>query len=374
MKKNFVLILIPAVVFVFACTLPSSIEVKGNPKLRFSANMDLGNMLIGSIEDALRDSGDLEAFKCTQTTNQTFVIYNEIFEESINIASVLGGSFSGDIQNPSEITLHSATSQKLDLDLSGAKEELFKNFNLKSVKSKLLISGSGLVEIVKIDFTISGKTKTGNNFEQNGGFAADQWIHKTTLPNVGLEFDLTEDIKNDEIPQVYYEIILPKDVVVPSALLTVEQTIKAELVIWLPLEFEADTGGADLKFPGDFLGGKDDLFGRRAADEEGSLTAMIKSLDLIIEMNKSPFEGALLIVNSAAGPFKIMNTLQGNSLDIPFNAADMEKINSLDYYPFTPAFTIHFDEGQTLAFPREFRTTAFCFDAVIDFIISLDKL
>jgi hypothetical protein len=87
-------------------------------------------------------------------------------------------------------------------------------------------------------------------------------------------------------------------------------------------------------------------------------------------MNKNPFQGNTLIVNSTGG-LEIINVLNGNSLDFPISEENMKKINTPEYFPFVPKFKIRFNKDGILSIPRVFSASYIRFDASISYIYDL---
>lgn len=381
MKKIYIPVIMLTAFAVLTCDIPSSIRIKGNPKLRFSANMDFSDLFSENVESSF--DGDLEIFSNTKTKNQTYVIHMELFEEDLDDSidtdtgnfNILGDSF----QTLAREDLSDGDIEAISLDgINDLLNDFLFGFSFKSVNAALLVSGSDIVKILSIDLKLDGiSIGEMSGFSPNGGFNKEAWTNSICWPNNSVKIDLTEHVNKGKDLSFSYEVFIPQDTIVPKNWLEDnDKKIKAELVIWLPMEFIAGNkckdAGADILFPDDFFGGGD-LFFRKELKEDGDpFTDMIQSLNLIIEMNDNPFEGAVLIVRST-GDLEIRNTLKGSAMNFIVNEENMAKINQSEYFPFAPKFTIHLNSGSVLELPQNFKINTICFDAMLDYTYNFQE-
>ena len=395
-KAPLFLPVIAAIMAVFACSLnlsmPEKIQIKGSPAVRFAANMNLSDMFSDMIEDGLTSGsdGDMLILPCTQPNTKTFIIYISLFkDDEIELDTPLqelpdfedlpeGVEFDpGDyMDTPEDLIL--AQDDVSVINFAEVKE-LLQGFEFKEVTGKLYISGTEVVNSLR--FNLSDGTPTGFNKDITGFNEAclftEKWAEELTKPpSGGREIDLTDLInnainsENGEL-NFFYEISV-NDSFHPS--LADNAKMKAELVLWLPLDFIAGDDGADIKFPENFFGdGDKDLFGRESSGGSDSLTDIFESLRIKIDMNTSPFAGGTLTVKSGSESSEILITapLNSNSLDFGIDDANMTKINSADYFPFVPKFKVHFGKGGELKIPVSFMTTAVYFEAKMKYTYDL---
>ena len=389
MKKPYIIPFALIILVIFACTIPTSFEIHGSPKIRLSANYNLSEMfaemITGGFTSGIEGS---EILPCTNTDIQTYIIYMDLFKGDLNISDFFpiplnppsGYSF----PVPEDTVLIPYSDSPVTLPLAGIGEYIG-NFEFSAVKSKVYASGSDISTIVSLELKIgiSGeeieeieeeKINTNNNSPSGRENWGSEYTGRTE-PAGGEEIkSLTTQLNRQENLDVYFSIFIEKDKMLESDWFD-DSSIMIEIVLWVPLEFVAGEGGAVLMFPDNFWGeAGSDLFGREIAEENNSLTQIIKNMNLIIEMNRNPFEGATLVVSST-GNLEIVNGISGNSMNFMITEENMEKLNSVDYFPFVPKFTLNFaqynrstDTGGKLSFPRDFRLTTICLEAEIIYI------
>lgn len=378
MKKACIFTLILIAVFVFACTLPSSIEIKGNPALRFYSKIDLSEMFSKMITDGFSNDGDgAKALACANTSIQTYIIHMELYSGELSLNTHFPPS-SGDqtVTTPINDLVTSTVPMKLPLK---SMEGFLENFELKSVETKLYVSGSKIAEILSVELKVTDEhqmTEYGTesvDIKNSRSSGYETWGNSytgTTLPGYGDKVTMFSQLLNEQDDfDINFGININPGKTIKQEWINNSQNVKVELVVWLPLEFIAGDE-AYLNFPDDFFDDENDLFGRETADEDNSLTQMIKSLRLSIEMNKNPFQGNILIIDSSGG-LEILNVLNGSSLDFPISEENMNKINTPEYFPFVPKFRIRFSKNGILSIPRDFSASYICFDASISYIFDL---
>jgi len=381
-KKASVIIIALTALAVFACTIPSAFEIKGSQSAKFSANMDFSEMFSGSVLDSFNsDDENFKILSCANSKYMTFIIYLPLFDEVIDSAlddAVYGLLPSDGIYKISgDKQMASGSSSAVSL---GGTEDYLAGFDFNSVKSQLYISGSDIAEYLSITIGIDGDSFsikksggfvfTGSGFDEEKwkNFSDEEWEALSDPNKGGKEIDLTKAMKNSAALAFDYNVIMEDGMEIPIGITGNENSIKAELVIWLPMEFiaSAEDGGV-LIFPNDFMGGENDLFFREEAGTgDDSITKIIKKLNIDIEMNKSPFDGALLVINSTGG-LEITNELSGGSISFGISEENMAKLNEPEYFPFIPKFNIYFKKDEIMAIPRDFRITYICLNADFEY-------
>ena len=375
-----------ALSMLFACTFPSSINIKGSPSLRFSANMDFNKLFSDSIKEAFSSSdSENTVVECTNTKYQTFIIHLNLFTNQIGIKLFDATEHLGGDANDNFTTI---LDEKLsDNSTDGTPdpislESLYKNlegFQFKEVNSRLFISGSNIVGELIIELAIGNEKLTLNRdtgfVPSESGFNESEWEKFTALPNRGESIDLTNVMNSGQDVEIEYDIILPGGRTFPVDWVYEEAKIKAELVVWLSLELtaknECEHEGADLNLT-DFIGDmEDDFFGRESADGEGSITNFFESINLAIEFSQDAFNGATMYIESDKGskPINISYKLTEKQLNLKFDEETMKKINDPAYFPFTPKIFIHFDKGGDLHIPRVFKSNFLSFEAKLNYTV-----
>ena len=398
MKKIYVLLMMVFAAF-FACTLPSSIEIKGSPKLRFSANMDFSNMFNGMMSDAFGSgasgsgtSGNITQQDCVNVPDvQTFIIRMEILNDDFPLeidhptepTIVIVDGVTIELKPPDngkytldeklELASTSSTGgEPISVPLSSLAEVL-NGFEFKdSVKASFYISGSDFINIVNVelDFGDEKVEISGIDARASGIDTTSDFYTETKIPEGGhiIEGFAEKFLNAKNDLEVTFDIFCPEGETIDLAWFNEEKkatvTVVAELVIWLPLEFVApEPEGADLNFPASFFDG--------AGQFVKSSTEFMKSLKLDIGMNTNPFKSATLIVQS--GDIDIQNPLGAKSLLFNISEDDMEKIKAQGA-SFSPTFSIHFNKGGELVIPRNFKITTVSLVAYLDFVKDLGEM
>jgi len=160
---------------------------------------------------------------------------------------------------------------------------------------------------------------------------------------------------------VHLKIVLPSGTSFNTSLLGEDVDVTTELVVWMPLEFQADLSyGASILLPDEEFEGIGDFI--------DSLTDMMESLSLVVGMNSNPFSQGILIMEDEG--LKIMNPLGVNSLNFIINESDMKRIENLKR-DFKPKFSIYFAPGTSLVVPRRLQTTTVSLVAKLKYLIEL---
>jgi len=361
---NFLVSVIVFVVF-FSCNfndykLPTALEIYGNPELTFSAKKDIGALLEEQLEN-----NDFDLITCTNTSIRTHIFSQSIFTDGFNLSKPSYFPEDGIATINADYPID-ANDITIKIDFS----EVLPGFELKPVKARLYIYGSNLNEKIKIEIT--GEDFNFNPFDFNKESVSfnNNMFSGTGLPGrKGDELTLT--LSGEQT--IHFSVIIPEHTEVDSALF--KETLKADLLIWLPLEFVASPGDAQILFPEGFLFSGGDLFGRGKPDDSNPISDFIESLELSINLKENAFKGRELIIWSQPGlteldPDKdiiIRRTLTENAFIIPFDSETMKKINDPANYPFSPRFLFEYEKDEELIIPREFVSTEFVFKAKVNF-------
>jgi len=390
-KVYFFTAIILAISLLSTCTIPTAVEIQGTPHLRFSAGMDFSEMFSDIMTESFPD--DAKVVACENTTYQTYIIHMNLFGEDGNEIGVNLNTETAGFPIPDGINIETTDTKTISdsdgdvsppepISLEGFTENL-KGFKFKKVLSRLYISGSPIVEQLRIKMKFGTDEHTldmeNQGFEfHESGFNEEKWKKEFTafanLPSHGEEIDFTGLIGAGNDIEIKYEVILPSGRTFPASWVTAgaSANIKAELVVWFVLELEAGSGGADLSLD-EFMGDdpNSDLFGRDSADEEGSMTQYFESIKLGIELSQEAFKGAEIILasNSGAKLLEVKNKISGKVLEFGFDEATMKKINDPAYFPFAPNFKIHWDQGGELKIPRDFKANYLSLEAKIKYRI-----
>jgi hypothetical protein len=375
---------------IFACTIPSSIEIKGTPSFELAVDMDFSDMFSEMMEGAFgSDDNELKVLECTHSSlsEKTFLIYMNILED--DLASDINGSSLNSLSDKdpisSDFTLVSTKEKPtlLELDpitlpISGFGDFLdgFK-FDEDKIKSNIYISSSDsdIAESIGIKLKFnSGSEKTSDNStgKSSGISSSADKYEKDDIPADGLFSSkdvFPPELLNDHDPMdIDFTIYLKNGEEFNTEWLT-KADIKVELVIWIPLIFEPDEDdgklttvngekGAELKLPGL------EALGSFISD----LPELIKSLDLAIGMNTNPFQDGSLVIRNDNNVFN-HNKLIDNKLHFSFKEDEIKKINEME--TFEPEFSIFIPKGKNLKIPRDFRIVTFSLGAEIDLVIEL---
>jgi hypothetical protein len=381
--------------FVFSCDLPENIHVKGSPKLRFAAGLDFSEEFREMMHDAFSDSeSDRDNLVIQDCTNDviewmTFLIrvglvdYDQEIEAGLDEAVESGSTFTLS-KNVSIIktdtTLHFS---EFGNYLKGFK---FVTDGIYKIDSGLFIKSTNpLFENLKInlsyydygtDGTDGTKIKDGinngniSNKPSNIDLTAGEY-KGIGVPTGGIPVDVTDFFDDEENIIIKLDVFLEAGTTYPIALLNKlkdqdKQEIDVELVIWLPLVFEA---GEDAEF---IIPGFEDL-----GEFLYSLTAdsddMVKSLKLEIRLDKNPFKDGTFVVRNIKDSKEVFKVdMYADSIAFDVRAEDIDYINKIeDRDNFETESVVKFDEGDKLRFPRTLKIMSIALEAVIDYTISI---
>jgi len=386
MKKTIILLILSLLILVFfACdlTIPTAIEVKGTPTVRFVENINIGDMFKGILNDAINDNNTdgMTIIPCENENGSfTFLIYMELFNQPFSLDDLLPdgtltgnelGSEYADLANDIPVTISG------DKDLIGYGDpitipfssigSLLDGFEFTGYNTQLYFSGSDIIDKLKIEMQIgSGApiTKTPNKQGSN----IDDWksngYTEKTSPSGGVP--ITLPLGKDDI-DVSYRVFIPDNTELVSNDFN-GGNLKVEVVVWLPFELTATTD-ANIALP--LFDSSDDLFGRTEPGADSMMTDIIESLRLDIKFDKNVFDDSTLTVSSKG--IDIVNTLTNKTLTFEISEDTMTKINDPANWPFTPTFNLGFTNGSGLSLPKEFNITELIFTAKINYNIDLSE-
>ncbi|MCL2802032.1 MAG: hypothetical protein FWD28_09775 [Treponema sp.] len=365
MKKLIVFLVIVAFFAVISgcdLALPNAVQIVGNPELRFSANLDMGELLDSMVEGLF--SSHPGVIRCTNTPVRTFIIRQDLYNQTILIfpseiidgLSASGGVYTVGAFGEGPIELIPAGSP---ITLEGIDFGSFlDDFKFLDAKARLYISGSSIVDILTIELNIDGDLST-NSGRSQSGLSGTQYPGLDLPAGINLPF-----IFDGTAASISFRAYIEEGKIITNSMLS-GANVRLEIAVWLPMNLEiTGVSGASFEFPPDFFP-SGDLFGRQSAADSNPLAEFIEALSIDIKMNSSPFTGADLVVKS--GAIEIVNSLSGNSLHFQISEAHMAAINST--FPFTPVLSVKFVQGGRITLPRVFRATEFAFRAKVNYRI-----
>jgi hypothetical protein len=366
MKKFFTFLsFTPVLLLVFACDLqtPKAIQIKGSPELKFTANweVDFFSDMMQSAFGGDSDNGP-DIYECINAPGyKTFLIRMKIFDDSVDLNNKVSNTNNSEkFTLPQKIDLASSNNDPIELPFSGFKDYLdgFK-FKTNDIKSKLYVDGSEIVSAIKIKLTdsvsLEPTTVTPSSLQNNA--------HTTlsALPDNDGGIDNifpASLLNNNNDVKIGYEIYLDSGTEIEASWLNKNHSFKAELVIWIPLVFEAGETGAELTFDsfkgiGDFL---------TSMSESG----FIESLKIAVGMNANPFKDGTLVIRDDS--YKIENPMSANALNFTLSEKDVKYINE---YNFDPEFIISFERNAEIGIPKIFRITTVSLTAKLSYTVEL---
>jgi len=386
---------------VFACTLPSTLEVRGTPEMEIYGTGNYGQQfeeMFSEIRKSFeeQDVEGFQFFECNNTQYMAFILYLPLIKED-ELAEIndklKDPTLLGDMENelglsvpdsllPDEFILghdyELATGNAKDIKLAEF-PDFMKDFEFSGINAKIYVHGTDIVESLGIDVyldditfgappniippgtqdpdvEISGPTDPFNfddNIKNIGGI---NYYTKSSLPNGGHSVSVQDIINNGENVQFSYRAYLKKDNKFKKEWLEDDADIhvQAELVIMLPLLLKVkNQNGATINFPKDF--GDKDIFGRDEGENaDNSLYESI--LELTLKMTNAtnlPLLGWKLIINNSEGKpsFHKEITIYHEKLEFIFSEDEMKKINK-EVIPFIPDISILVPPNATLGIPR----------------------
>ena len=375
--------------FVFSCDLPEKIHIMGSPKLKFATDLDFSEEFREMMREAFEDNDldNLVILDCTNSTLEwmTFLIrvglvdYSQPIDKGIidNVPDT-GAPFT----LPVDFTLIETETTLLFSEFGKFLEGFkFGTAGTNKIGSSFFINSHGdIFDDVKI--TLSFTDFDGTNEK---GVINDSISNKKTavidlsgseykgigVPAGGIDFDVTDFFNDKEDKKIKLKVFLETGTEYPPDLLTKlkeqdEQEIDVELVIWLPLVFEAEE---DAEF---ILPGFEDLgdFLSSLATDSGD---MIKSLNLEIGLNINPFNRGKFVARNIKDKDEFFNiNMDANSIAFDVRPEDIDKINKIkEKEPdFETEFVIKFVDGDELGIPKELKIMSIGLEAEIDHTIS----
>jgi len=387
-KSALFLVLSLFLLIFFSCQIPTAIEIIGTPSVRFAETVDIGKMFMDLLSKAINKDDRLSIIPCDKPEVMTCLIHAELIDNKYNQVITdtdINDLFFGQELNDGHLgyklddktTLIRTNPDDDDVNVPLSElGSLLKGFMFHGYKTKLYLSGSKIIEKSKIIMTIEeidpGSnppippiTKSGKNESSK----IDDWKKNgysgTSCPDGGIDIDIP--ITGKDV-NVTFEVYIPGGTTVYLDDFEGD-TIKVEVVVWLPFEFEA-VDEAELSFPDDaFFSSEDDLFCRDEPDSDSLFLDIIESLSVSVKFKNSPFNGADLIISSLG--IDIHNGIENDTLSFTLTEDDMKAINDPANYPFTPNIKIGFQDGDILSFKRLFYAIEFSFKAKIRYRIDL---
>ena len=402
------LVLSLVLTLVFACTLPSSIEITGSPSIEFSFDMDFNDIFTEMMTEAFGDASFILDRTHADFESRTLLVGTNVEEMDLEIElenvpeSGLGEGTEYDLYIDGEIIeveiIGGVHTFKNDAELFRNDEPLMLeissfNSNLEGfkfadgIKAYLYISGSELVTsfTTELEFKIGGVTQ------------AVQTIESGHLPKAsGLKGSDT-DYSHLDVPDGYIEIAGFSDLLASGEDLEINYVIgvKAggsydpysldggepnvilmELVIHFPMIFEAagdttlyvpDSGirtGASFNFSElDSIGGIIQGLSESTEDVE------FNNVEFIINLTENPFKDGYLVLSCPYSGITIINEPTETSLKISLSMSDLDAIAGA--YHFEPAFNIFMENGEFLSIPKDFRILSVSLNADFSIVIEL---
>ena len=345
-----------------ACTLPTGgVAIKANPRMSAPGSIDFSQKIAGAIKDSFSDGegGDMKVYDCIKVLSPkpyTFLIRISLFENTLeSIYGQSGAIIPENTPLTPDVPLEPIQLSKLNDFLEG--------FSFAAIQSRLYISGDPIVTKLKMELndgtgTVNELINNIDNRTSNLDSSRSDY-EGTQLPAGGHEIQNFDDLLNSRGELQFSCKIITKEAIPVNE---VSGSIKAELLIWLPLAFKAgDTGdgGAVITFPGMFETGED-LFKRKKGDE--SMLDMLRSIRLEVKLNGDAFKGGTMRITGITGC-----PLESQSIVLDLKGPDMEYVQKT--VPFAPDVGIWFPFGHTLTISRGLATTNVTFSAEIDYRI-----
>jgi len=403
MKKTYLFLLTALAFAIFACAIPSEIEVRGSiPKLKFATQTDFSEEFSNIIKDAFGNDETIKKQDCVKVNEvQTFLIHVQAVDQSfafdldtgsINTIEIDGveyniSDYTTTFQFETDAVIFDSDEEKnkdksITLPLSSLGDNL-KGFNFSSdnIEAKLYIySENEIIENaviqIRFDKDDNGVFVHGDNpiiindivLARSGIDLNLSDYFETSLPSGGYEIDGFAGMLNDNADyQINVKVTLPANKPIQKSWLDDDVKITAELLVWFPLELEARGEGAAIEFPEstfDGVGGFID-----------SVVEYMEELSLIVEMNKNPFQDGILVMSQSEGSemlYNIEHSMGAKTLNFKLSDNNMRIIERLSG-DFNPKFSVKFDSGDRLSIPRSFNTTNITFSAKISYMLMGDK-
>jgi len=342
MKKSAVFLILSLVLpGFFACqfSIPTAVEIIGNPSAKFAEEIDVGKKFEDLIRHGIDKDERLTMIPCTNDEIEiiTNIIYLELINEEYDDLEdkthihLIFPSAAPDLSefigvkklDEDKILIARDPNNRLVIPLSELGSILpgFVFYDGKDAdenvvtdqdgvyKTKLYFSGSDILVKSKVRVILEEVYIEGN----------EEKYKPIELPKD--EFDIedqssgiengTEEYAGKSCPSGGIDIGIPltgKDIAISFEVFIPEGTdlylsdfgasnIIVELLLWLPLKFKAVKEDASLFFPEDyFFNPTKDIFGRKEKDSESLAFDIIESLSVDVNFKKHPFKDAELII------------------------------------------------------------------------------
>ena len=386
---SFAVILV--VLAAFACSMPSGVQVKGDPKWNFPAISTFDQLFTKQMKESFESDHRRFAIKvCSIPTTLTYAMYLPIINEdqSESLRKELEALFP--LPGPDVITM---PDHNIPLFAGSAKEikmaklpEFLYGFEFARATAKIYNSGSEAADsfYVTIDITDNEMEKRipveidGRNREsKERSIALDMTGTECKWPELLdkniEEFDMTELTNDNDAIYFDYKIYLKAGEEFRKEWID-DATLRIELVIWLPLLLvpKDHKAGADIIFVDVFGKGErgQDAFGR--ADETDTLvTDAMDWINLIVKLNVNPFENGIIHIEDKNVKGIPPKKIKGKSVKMAIPRKNMKDVKTT--FPFAPNLRIHFDyndnnrEKNTMRIPRNFKTSTMYLEAGINY-------
>jgi hypothetical protein len=400
MKFKYVICVIPLVLFACDLKMPEYIRIKGNPRLNFPTSKNFSDMFSDSMGDMM-ESDELTILEVKKSNDNilTYVIHKPVINEDIDgeirgsladLWDLIPGPPNADNTKsmPSlddHLLIESKEPIIIELKDMG---DFIEGFVFKSIESRLYTFGSNIMNHLKIEIEI--KYGTGNDIyiditepTDTCGFN-EEWesCPWTSLPTYGKQIGengqgITDAINKKIDIEIEYKVFIKQD----NGNITIYEDwqdnakVRAELGLWIPLDFvvDPDEDKAVFHFSGLYPEDKD-LFGRTPENEDTIILDMVKSMSIVLDFIANPFKNAVMHIDSEADiePFNLQIPLGDNgSFIVALNEDSLDKINQLNI--FAPQISIHFNKYGELIIPKVFKTSKFSIQAEIDYTVNLGE-
>jgi len=386
MKKACSILYITLILFsVFACTMPSELEITGSPSIKFAVKKNFSEYFDEMFDNVLHDDNpEVHILNCTNPTLQykTFFIHIEAFRDddydcnvdpdSVEDAGVNGSIIINEQEIPGEVKeeldeLNNAKKYfvlQSDADLPSPNDAYPVSFNdfggyldgfgFTGIKSKMYVSGSEIVDALDIKLYHHIGADNDVQISKNESTTASDTPHKKIdinfledyngldLPPGGIDIDLDDLINSREPFDLTYSVKIDAGTRVDLEWFDATQAIVVEIMILIPMEFKATEDEAVIDF-NEYFNDIGDFFGKAAGTE------YIESMNIIIGLKPhNPFgEGTFVIKDDN---YSIKSPMDNNSFSFILSAEDLDYINNNE---FIPGFSIVYKKGNTLGIPNE---------------------
>ncbi len=394
---------------IFACTIPSKVEVRGTPRLKFAADMDFSDIFSDMLKEAFNESGgnDIQILEAVNSPSdyKTFVIRLKLFDvtEELLSSSPLNTSLS--VPPGGKIPFIDDVNGNIDLMFSNCQDWLNGfDFNMgdntpdddtDDIKAYLYMDGSRILDHTGIEMLITD----GDGYNEYVILPAsprqgseispgDTEYGETSLPDGGRDIPLNiiKDIltsHNDlAISNLSFYVDGGKDgCTIESEWLEGELSFNIEMVIWFPLSVTAGVGTENdgstpisleidgINYPGAKIQIEElDKAGEFIQDFTGSEMDIIESLKLELGMTENhPLKNGWLVIQDTNSDFIVKTQASDTSVNLELKKEDIETINNLS--SFTPSLTIFFEKDETLGFPKELKITNINVEAGVNAVV-----